>query len=71
MLPGFDLSCEGRRKRGESPIASHIATDVDRGQSTLDHMESILDKFGTSFNTLGDTLKDMLEARKKSSGRRL
>ena len=50
-------------------LASHIATDVGLGQSTLDHMESTLDKFGTSFNTLGDTLKDMFASQRTSGNK--
>ena len=65
MVPDFDLSCEGRRKRGEA-LASHIAADVGLGQSTLDHMEPTLDKFATSFNPLGDTLKDMFASQRTS-----
>ncbi len=47
-------------------LASHIATDVGLGQSSLDKIESTLDKFGASFNTLGDTLNR--GTKKKRSG---
>ena len=40
-------------------LTTHVASDIGLGQSTLEKMETTLDKFGTSFNTLGDTLKDM------------
>ena len=50
-------------------LAAHIATDVGLGQSTLDQMETILDKFGTSFNTLGDTLKDMFASQRTSGNK--
>ena len=47
-------------------LSKYIERDVDLGQSTLDNMESTLDKFGTSFNTLGDTLKDMFASQSTS-----
>ena len=47
----------------------YIERDVDLGQSTLDSMESTLDKFGTSFNTLGDTLKDMFASQRTSGNK--
>ena len=50
-------------------LASHIATDVGLGQSSLDQMETTLDKFGTSFNTLGDTLKDMFASQRTSGNK--
>ena len=50
-------------------LASHIATDVGLGQSTLDKMASSLDKFGTSFTTLGDTLKDMVASQRTSGNK--
>ena len=49
-------------------LASHIAADVGLVQSTLGK-ESTLDKFGTSFNTLGDTLKDMFASQRTSGNK--
>ena len=50
-------------------LSKYIERDVDLGQSTLDNMESTLDKFGTSFNTLGDTLKDMFASQRTSGNK--
>ena len=50
-------------------LSKYIAKDVDLGQSTLDSMEFTLDKFGTSFNTLGDTLKDMFASQRTSGSK--
>ena len=46
-------------------LSTHVAADVGLGQSTLEQMEITLDKFGTSFNTLGDTLKDMYASQRQ------
>ena len=50
-------------------LSKYIETDVDLGQSTLGKMESTLDKFGTSFHTLGDTLKDMFASQRTSGNK--
>ena len=50
-------------------LSGHMATDVDLGQSTLDHMQESLSKFGDSFSTLSDTLKDLFSSQRTSGNR--
>ena len=50
-------------------LSGHMAKDVDLGQSTLDHMQESLSKFGDNFVTLSDTLKDIFSSQWTSGNR--
>ena len=50
-------------------LAGHMAKDVDLGQSTIDHMQESLSKFGDNFVSLSDTLKDLFSSQRTSGNR--
>ena len=50
-------------------LSGHVAKDVDLGQSTLDHLQESLSKFGDNFVTLSDTLKDIFSSQRTSGNR--
>ena len=56
QILGYHLKSLEKEARA---LSTHVAADIGLGQSTLEKTESTLGKFGTSFNTLGDTLNDM------------